>query len=109
MSNENENKDIGQTGTVRMHTGTYELDPTAWFDLRLTDIGVVLSLCDADMNIRYTVVIDNGKVILREVDKLIRDEELRAMRDLVLPGDEPQSQSCTSVEGEEEPPCETGE
>jgi hypothetical protein len=63
-------------GTVPIKAGSYEITPTAWFDVRMCDGGLALSLCDLDMNIRYTAVIDDGKVVFKEIGKLVRDESL---------------------------------
>ena len=61
------------SGDIPIQSGEYKIDNTTWFDVRLADAGLVLSLCDLDMNIRYTVVIDKGQVIHKEVESLVAD------------------------------------
>jgi hypothetical protein len=63
------------SGAVNVKTGSYDIDAQTWFDIRLTDLGLSISLCDNEMNTRYTVVIDDGKVAFGEAAKLMRDEE----------------------------------
>ena len=58
---------------MRIKSGEYLIDSTSWFDIRLTDMGVAINLCDQDANIRYMIVVDNGNVVFREVDQLIAD------------------------------------
>ena len=60
-------------GTVQLKTGSYPIDATTWFDVRMTDMGVAISLCDMDSNIRYTALVDDGKLAFGEVGALIRE------------------------------------
>lgn len=56
---------------VKVEVGQYAIDPTTWLDVRMTDMGAVLSVCDTDMNVRYTFMVDGGKLILGEVGRLV--------------------------------------
>ena len=58
---------------MTIQAGVYDADDTSWFDLRLTDKGWIISLCDSDMNVRYTVVVDKGEVTNREVTELLQE------------------------------------
>jgi hypothetical protein len=62
-------------GTIPTQVGKYLVDDTSWFDVRLCDAGPMLSLCDEELNIRYTIIIEDGKVCFKEVEKLRPDEK----------------------------------
>jgi hypothetical protein len=63
------------SGEVKIKTGSYPIDAQTWFDVRLTDMGVAVSLCDMQTNTRYTILAEDGHVAFGEVSKLIRDRE----------------------------------
>lgn len=58
-----------------LRVGTYPVDDTSWFDVRVCDGGTVLSLCDQHLNLRYSVVIDGKNVTYREVANIKPEEE----------------------------------
>lgn len=60
-------------GIVTVSAGQYEISAAVWLDIRSTDIGTAISVCDSRVNRRYTVCIDNGQTTRAEVAKLIRD------------------------------------
>lgn len=62
-------------GDLSIKSGEYVVDKTSWFDIRYSDMGLCLSLCDLDMNQRFTVIIDEGKVVFSEIDRLIREPD----------------------------------
>jgi hypothetical protein len=66
------------SGTIKIQAGSFDIDNTqsAWFDIRLTDSGCCVSLCDNEQNLRYTAIIDNGKVVFGEIGPLIRSDAM---------------------------------
>jgi predicted RNA polymerase sigma factor len=64
---------------VKLKVGQYWLDKESYFDVRLTDMGACISLCDQDSNTRYTALIDKGELILGEVSALISEEMMEQM------------------------------
>lgn len=61
----------GGRGRIQMHVGQYTLDENAHFDIRLSDVGTMISLLDEDMNLRYTIVIDEHKQVrLQQIARL---------------------------------------
>jgi hypothetical protein len=72
-------------GTVVLPVGKFHITEQVWLDLRATDLGTCVSICDARINRRYTVIIGEGATIrLAEVDKFGRDQP-----DPELPNGEP--------------------
>jgi hypothetical protein len=51
---------------VKLRVGKYRVDRYAWFDIRLCDGGVMLSLFDDKSATRFTVIVDGGKVVEKE-------------------------------------------
>jgi hypothetical protein len=98
---------------VTLKVGQYQLDRASYLDVRLTDMGACISVCDTDINVRYTALIDDGKLLLGEVDELVRTTNLTPQQvvDLVTqPEDDDESLSCTSVDDpEQSQTCQTSE
>jgi hypothetical protein len=61
----------GRGSAISLMAGEYKIGSNTWFDVRLCDGGVVLSLCNAPENVRYTIILDQGKVTFREVADLV--------------------------------------
>jgi hypothetical protein len=54
-------------GSLMLQAGRYnDHASSAWFDVRLCDGGVVLSLSDLKRNVRYIAVVDGGVVLFKE-------------------------------------------
>ena len=81
---------------VKLQVGQYKIDNTSWLDVRMTDMGAVLSVCDTDMNVRYTVMVDEGKTIFGEVQELVTEEAYAAAH----PAEEEDSESEPSADDE---------
>jgi hypothetical protein len=58
-------------GRIPLPAGKLEVAPRVWFDVRLTDTGTCLSLCDERVNRRYFMCFDeHGNIDRREVAPL---------------------------------------
>jgi hypothetical protein len=54
-------------GEVTLKVGNYKVDAFSWFEVRLCDGGVTLTLCDRKTNMRFLAVIDEGKATFGEL------------------------------------------
>lgn len=62
-------------GQIKIPVGRYEVEPEIWFDIRLTDLGAIVSLCNNHTNVRHSVVIgEDGKLKWSETGELIRQK-----------------------------------
>lgn len=66
---------------AKIQVGQYWLNDETWLDIRLTDMGVCVSVCDQELNLRYTALVDNGELVLGEVKELISEEDRGLMFD----------------------------
>jgi hypothetical protein len=84
------------SGEVRIVVGKYDISEQVWLDIRLTDIGLAISMCDNETNTRYTVILDEGKVAHAVKAALIRGEPRKGVC-----GDEPRGAAEVAPVGTE--------
>jgi len=60
-------------GDVPIQIGVFRVDKDSWFDVRRCDGGIVLSLCEEHLNLRYTVIVEGKKVKFKEVAKMNKE------------------------------------
>jgi hypothetical protein len=63
---------------VSITTGQYWLDATSFLHIAETALGPCISVCDEDMNVRYSALLSpTGDLLLGEVDELIRPQVMQ--------------------------------